>query len=62
MMGVLTSDLIIQLTTTLAHISNMTINSEHGIGGRVSNETLAGRTSKRSIRLFICVGNIDIPF
>lgn len=43
MMGILTSDLIIQLTTTLAHISNMTINSEHGIGGVVSNETLAGR-------------------
>ena len=44
MMGVLTSDLFIQLTTTLAHLSNMTLNSaEMGLGGEVDNETLAGR-------------------
>ena len=44
-MGVLTSDLFIQLTTTLAHLSNITINSQHGIGGVVSNETLQGKIS-----------------
>ena len=48
-MGVLTSDLFIQLTTTLAHLSNMTINSANGIGGVVSNETLQGR--KSSVKL-----------
>ena len=49
-MGVLTSDLFIQLTTTLAHLSNMTINSANGIGGTVSNQTLKGRnTSSPSI-------------
>ena len=39
MMGGLTSDLFIQLTTTLAHLSNMTLNTEN-FGGTVSNETL----------------------
>ena len=44
MMGVLTSDLFIQLTTTLAHLSNMTLNTvEMGLGGQISNETLSGR-------------------
>ena len=35
----LTSDLFIQLTTTLAHLSNMTLNTSN-FGGEVSNETL----------------------
>ena len=44
MMGVLTSDLFIQLTTTLAHLSNMTLNTaEMSLGGEIDNETLAGR-------------------
>lgn len=42
MMGVLTSDLFIQLTTTLAHLSNMTLNTAN-LGGVVSNETLEGQ-------------------
>ena len=42
MMGVLTSDLFIQLTTTLAHLSNMTLNAAN-FGGEVSNATLEGR-------------------
>ena len=52
MMGVLTSDLFIQLTTTLAHLSNMTLNtSEMSLGGEIDNETLAGRRQWQYIKL-----------
>ena len=52
MMGVLTSDLFIQLTTTLAHLSNMTLNtSEMSLGGEIDNETLAGRRQWQYIAL-----------
>ena len=52
MMGVLTSDLFIQLTTTLAHLSNMTLNtSEMSLGGEIDNETLAGRKQWQNIAL-----------
>ena len=52
MMGVLTSDLFIQLTTTLAHLSNMTLNtSEMSLGGEIDNETLAGRRQLQYIKL-----------
>ena len=54
MMGVLTSDLFIQLTTTLAHLSNMTLNtSEMSLGGEINNETLAGRRQSQYIALHI---------
>jgi hypothetical protein len=43
MVGGLTSDLFIQLNTTLAHLSNITSNQVKGFGGEVSNETLSGR-------------------
>ena len=43
MVGGLTSDLFIQLTTTLAHLSNITNNQVKEFGGEVSNETLQGK-------------------
>ena len=39
MMGGLTSDLFIQLTTTLAHLSNITSNKAR-LGREISNQTL----------------------
>ena len=52
MMGVLTSDLFIQLTTTLAHLSNMTLNiAEMALGGKISNETLSGRRQWHCLQL-----------
>ena len=42
MVGGLTGDLFIQLTTTLAHLSNLTNHHLTGLGRTVSNESLTG--------------------
>ena len=51
MVGGLTSDLFIQLTTTLAHLSNITNNQVKGFGGEVSNKTLQGKNQFQNIFL-----------
>ena len=60
MMGVLTSDLFIQLTTTLAHLSNMTLNAAN-FGGEVSNATLEGKIiTKRDMIIHTQYMNTDL--
>jgi hypothetical protein len=49
MVGGLTGDLFIQLTTTLAHLSNLTNHHLTGLGRDVSNETLEGKFANRSL-------------
>ena len=44
-MGGLTGDLFIQLTTTLAHLSNLTNHQLTGLGKDLSNTTLEGQTT-----------------
>ena len=46
MMGGLTGDLFIQLTTTLAHLSNLTNHRLTGLGKDLSNTTLEGQTTE----------------
>ena len=53
MVGGLTSDLFIQLTTTLAHLSNITNNQARGFGGEVSNETLQGKMTFMHIACYL---------